>query len=73
MGGLRSISTAAQLKGAIISSVPSDSVTAAFAANAVGMAPTRLLSGVLRELGRGGEESKALATRLMLTSSSAVV
>lgn len=70
-GAIRSINTAAQLKGAIISSVPSDSVTAAFAANHVGMPVTRMMEGVFRELARGGEESKTLAARLALTAHAA--
>lgn len=70
-GGLRSIATAAQLKGAIISSVPSDSVNAAFAANHVGMPVSRLIEGVTRELARGGKDSRVLAARLHLTAHSA--
>lgn len=67
-GGLRSASTAAQLGGAIISAIPGDTVTSALAANHIGMAPVRLINGALRELARGGEESKAIAARIGLTA-----
>lgn len=72
LGGLRSINTAAQLKGAIISSVPGDSVTAMLAAQFNGMPVGRLVSGVVRELARGGEESRQLAARMNLTAHSAM-
>src|SRR5581483_5875538 len=72
LGGLRSINTAAQLKGAIISSVPGDSVTALLAAQHNGMPVGRLIAGVTRELGRGREESRSLAARLYLTAHSAM-
>jgi hypothetical protein len=71
-GALRSISTAAQLKGAIISSVPSDSVTTALASAHVGMEPTRVLGAAVREIARGGDESMALASRLNLVAHSAM-
>lgn len=72
MGALRSISTAAQLKGAVISAVPGDSVTTFLAANFNGMPAMRVVEGVARELGRGGPESKALAARLNLTAHAAM-
>lgn len=72
LGGMRSISTAAQLKGAIISSVPGDTVTSILAAQFNGMPAGRLVSGVVRELSRGGQESRALAARLNLTAHSAM-
>jgi hypothetical protein len=67
-GGLRSLNTAAQLGGAILSAIPGDTVTSALAASHVGMAPVRLVNGALRELARGGEESKAIAARIGLTA-----
>src|SRR5262249_35755542 len=72
LGGLRSINQAAQLKMALISSVPGDSVTTQLAANFNGIPATRIISAVTRELARGGEESKALAARLQLTAHSAL-
>lgn len=72
LGGLRSINTAAQLKGAIISSVPGDSVTSMLAAQFNGMPVGRLVSGVVRELARGGEESRQLAARLNLAAHGAM-
>lgn len=71
-GGLRSINQAAQLKMALISSVPGDSVTTQLAANYVGMPFTRVLAAATREIARGGEASKALAARLNLTAHSAM-
>lgn len=72
LGALRSINTAAQLKGAIISSIPGDSVTTFLAANYNGIPITRILDGVVRELGQGGEASKNLAARLQLTAHGAM-
>lgn len=72
LGGLRSINTASMLGGAVVSAVPGDTVTATLAANYVGMAPTRILDGVIRELARGGEGSRALAARLNLTAHAAM-
>lgn len=72
LGGLRSLSTAAQLKNAVISAVPGDSVTTLMAASYNGMAPTRILSGVVRELSRGGADSRALAARLNLVAHSSM-
>jgi hypothetical protein len=72
LGGLRSINQAAQLKMAMISSVPGDSVTTQLAANFNGIPATRIVAGVARELARGGEESKALAARLQLTAHAAM-
>lgn len=72
LGGLRSISAAAQLKGAIISAIPGDSVTSSLAANYNGMPATRIISGVIRDLSRGGEESTGLAARLQLTAHAAM-
>jgi hypothetical protein len=72
LGGLRSISTAAQLKGAVLSAVPGDSVTAGLAANFNGMPVGRLLSGVFRELSQGGAENRNLAARMNLTAHSAM-
>jgi phage terminase Nu1 subunit (DNA packaging protein) len=72
LGGLRSISTAAQLKGAILSAIPGDSVTAGLAANFNGMPVGRLISGVIADIGRSGAEAKNLAARLNLTAHSAM-
>jgi hypothetical protein len=72
LGGLRSLNTAAQLKGAVISSVPGDTVTSFLAANYNGMPITRLIDGVIREVSRGGEGSKTLAARLQLTAHAAM-
>lgn len=72
LGGLRSISTAAQLKGAILSAIPGDSVTAGLAANFNGMPVGRLISGVIADIQRSGAESKNLAARLHLTAHSAM-
>lgn len=72
LGGLRSINQAAQLKMAMISSVPGDSVTTQLAANYVGMPATRILEAVTREIARGGEESKALAARLQIVAHGAM-
>jgi hypothetical protein len=72
IGGLRSLNTAAQLKMALISSIPGDSVTAKLASNYVGMPAMRIVDGVTRELARGGQESKALAARLQLVSHAAM-
>ena len=72
MGALRSISTAAQLKGAVISAVPGDTVTTMLASNFNGMPAMRIVAGVARELSRGGPESKALAARLNLTAHAAM-
>jgi len=71
-GGLRSINQAAQLKMAWVSSVPGDSVTTLLAANYAGMPATRVISAVTRELARGGEESKTLAARLLLTANTSM-
>lgn len=72
LGGLRSLSTAAQLKGAVISAVPGDTVTAALAATYNGMPVGRLVEGVVRELARGGAGSKQLAARLEITAHGAM-
>lgn len=72
LGGLRSVNQAAQLKMAMISSVPGDSVTTQLAANYVGMPATRIVAAVTREIARGGEESTALASRLQLTAHAAM-
>lgn len=72
MGGLRSLSTAAQLKNAVISAVPGDSVTSLMAASYNGMPAGRLLNGVVRELARGGKESRALAARMNLVAHGAM-
>jgi hypothetical protein len=72
LGGLRSINTASKLGGAIISAIPGDSVTATLAAAYNGMPVGRLIDGVVRELARGGEESRALAARINLTGHSAM-
>lgn len=72
LGGLRSISTAAQLKGAILSAIPGDSVTAALAANFNGMPVGRLITGVIADIARSGAESKNLAARMSLTAHSAM-
>lgn len=71
-GGLRSLNVASKLGGAIISAVPGDSVTTALAASHNGMAPGRILTGVIRELGRGGAESRQIAARLQLTAHAAM-
>lgn len=72
LGGLRSLQTAAQLKGAVISAVPGDTVTASLAANFNGMPATRIMAGVVREIARGGEGSKTLAARLQITAHAAM-
>jgi hypothetical protein len=72
LGGLRSISTAAQLKGAVLSAIPGDTVTASLAANFNGMPVGRLLSGVIADIGRSGAESKNLAARMALTAHTAM-
>jgi hypothetical protein len=72
LGGLRSISTAAQLKGAVLSAIPGDSVTAGLAANFNGMPVGRLISGVIADIARSGAESKNLAARLNLTAHTAM-
>jgi hypothetical protein len=72
LGGLRSISTAAQLKGAVLSAVPGDSVTAGLAANFNGMPVGRLISGVIADIQRSGAESKNFAARLNLTAHTAM-
>ena len=72
LGGLRSLSTAAQLKGAVLSAVPGDTVTTMLASSYNGIPATRVLAGVVRELARGGDESRALAARLQLTAHAAM-
>jgi hypothetical protein len=72
LGGLRSISTAAQLKGAILSAIPGDSVTSFLAGNFNGIPASRLISGVPADIARSGAESKNLAARLNLTAHSAM-
>jgi hypothetical protein len=72
LGGLRSINTAAKLGGAIISAIPGDSVTAAFAAAHNGMPVGRILGGFVREIARGGEASRELAARMNLAAHSAM-
>lgn len=72
LGGLRSLSTAAQLKGAVLSAVPGDSVTSALAASFNGMPVGRLIEGVIREVSRGGPGSKQLAARMQLTAHGAM-
>jgi hypothetical protein len=72
MGGIRSLGVAAKLGGASITSFFGDTPMAAFAAIDVGMPVTRMLDGVMRELARGGPESKALATRNNLVAHSAI-
>ena len=71
-GGMRSLSTAAQLKGAVISAVPGDAVTSLLAASYNGIPATRIMNGVFREIARGGKDSKALAARLQLTAHAAM-
>lgn len=71
-GGLRSINTAAKLGGAVITAVPGDTVTSLLAAGYNGMAPGRILGGALRELSRGGAESRQLAARLQFVAHSAM-
>lgn len=72
LGGLRSISTAAQLKGAVISAIPGDSVTAYLAGNYNGIPASRLIAGVAADIARSGPEAKNLAARLNLTAHSAM-
>lgn len=71
-GGLRSLNVAAKLGGAVVSAVPGDSVTTVLAASHNGMDPGRILSAVIREISRGGEESRQLAARLQLTAHAAM-
>jgi hypothetical protein len=72
LGGLRSLSTASALKNAVISAVPGDSVTTLLASSYNGIPAMRILTGVFRELSRGGEESKALASRLQIVAHGAM-
>jgi hypothetical protein len=72
LGGLRSISTAAQLKGAVLSAIPGDSVTSFLAGNFNGMPVGRLIAGVARDIAMSGAESKNLAARLNLTAHAAM-
>jgi hypothetical protein len=72
LGGLRSISTAAQLKGAILSAVPGDSVTTFLAGNFNGIPASRLIAGVAADIARSGAESKNLAARMNLTAHAAM-
>lgn len=72
LGGLRSISTAAQLKGAVLSAVPGDSVTSFLAANYNGIPASRLVAGVVADIARSGAESKNLAARMHLTAHAAM-
>ncbi|QRG09267.1 hypothetical protein EZH22_14010 [Xanthobacter dioxanivorans] len=71
-GGLRSLNVASKLGGAIVSAIPGDSVTTALAASYNGMDPGRILTGVIREISRGGEESRQIAARLQLTAHAAM-
>lgn len=72
LGGIRSINQAAQLKMAMISSVPGDSVTTLLAANFNGMPAGRIIAATFRELAAGGAASKELAARLQLTAHTAM-
>jgi hypothetical protein len=72
LGGLRSISTAAQLKGAVLSAIPGDSVTSFLAGNFNGIPAARLIAGVARDIAMSGAESKNLAARLNLTAHTAM-
>lgn len=62
-GGLRSLATATNLGGAVVSAVPGDTVTMALAAHANGLAVTRVLAGTAREIA-GGVDARAQAARL---------
>ena len=70
MGGLRNVSTFARLGGAIISAVPGDSVTAGLAAQHMGMAPTAVLSRLVKDLVTDREGGNEIAAQLGLSSAS---
>jgi hypothetical protein len=65
-GGLRNLSTSARLGSAIVSAIPGDAVTAGFAAQHLGMAPTAVLARFLKEIGGDHE----LAAQMGLSAAS---
>lgn len=64
-GGMRNLQTASRLGSAIISAIPGDSVTAGLAANYNGIAPTAVLSRLVKSMVKDDEQ---LARQLNLTS-----
>ena len=69
MGSIRSLNSAAKLPGAVIASVPGDSVNALLAEFHNGMMPGRIIKGMLAAVSRGPwSEQKQLAQRLMVTA-----
>lgn len=69
MGALRNLATAARLGTAIISAVTGDTVTAGFAAQHLGMAPTAVLARFLKDVVGDKEYAKELAAQLGLSAS----
>lgn len=64
----RSIASAANLGGAFVSAIPGDSVTAAFAANHVGIDATKVVARALKETLTENANVRATAARLNVTS-----
>lgn len=65
-GGVRSWQTAARLGSALVSSIPADSITAAWAAAANGMPVTRFIGSVVKQMAK--EDDRQLALRMGIVS-----
>ena len=67
-GGIRNMQTAAKLGSAIVSAVPSDSVSVAWAAKANGMPAVQLLGTAMKQLNPANEADRAFAMRMGIVS-----
>ncbi|MGQ4274972.1 hypothetical protein [Terrihabitans sp. B22-R8] len=67
-GTARTLSSAANLGSAVVSAVPGDTVTAAFAANHNGLPMARVISRAMQEIVTENADTRATAARLNVTS-----
>jgi len=70
-GGLRNLSTSANLGSAVVSAVPGDTVTAVFAANYNGIPATRVLARAVSQIA-GDADKRALASQMNVVSHSII-
>lgn len=71
-GGLRNIATATNLKSAVVTAVPGDSVTAFLAAKHNGIPAANLVGEISRMIAEGGEGRKVSAARLQIEAHAAI-
>ncbi|MCG5241407.1 hypothetical protein ACIU1J_27715 [Azospirillum doebereinerae] len=67
-GGIRNMQTATKMGSAIISAVPSDSVSAVWAAKANGIPAVQMMGTVMSQLNPANESDRAFAMRLGIVS-----